>query len=391
MTETNLPMDSSKPGNAFSRRSFLKHSALATAGATVASNLPFVLTSHAAADEPIRVALVGCGGRGSGAAKNVLAAASNVKLVALADLFPEKIEQARQNFKDVPPENCFSGFDAYHKAIAVPGVNYVILATPPGFRPSQFQAAVAAGKHVFMEKPVATDAPGIRAVLAAGEVAKQKGLSVVAGTQRRHQASYLETVRRIQDGAIGDLTTLHAYWNGKGIWHRGDVGETEMEKQVRNWYHYIWLSGDHICEQHVHNLDVCNWIVNDHPAKCWGFGGRQCRTESGEIYDHFAVEYEYANGVRLISYCRQMPGEGNVSEWVAGTKGAAKPGEWIRPATGSPWRASRGPKNDAYVQEHTDLIQAIRNGKSLNEARNVAESTLTAIMGREAAYSGKNH
>jgi len=376
----------------FNRRQFI--SSLTAASATVAATFPSIITSHAAPDDPIRVAVVGCGGRGSGASGNVLDAAPNVKIVALADIFPDKVEKAREMMakklnQEVPAEHCFSGWDAYQKAIAVPGVNYVILATSPGFRPMHFKAAIEAGKHVFMEKPVATDAPGVRTVLAVGELAKQKNLCVVVGTQRRHSPNYMECVKRIQDGAIGDIVTLRAYWNGQGIWHRGDEGATEMERQIRNWYHYIWLSGDHICEQHIHNLDVCNWIMNDHPVKCWGMGGRQCRTGSGEIYDHFSIEYEYASGVKMFSFCRQMPGESNVSEAVNGSKGEAKPGDWIRPKEGSAWRASKTGIKDAFVTEHTDLITAIRTGQYINRAKGVAESTLTAIMGREAAYSGK--
>lgn len=368
-----------------SRRSFLSRTSVAAVAAT---QFPFVRTTHAASDDPIRVAVIGCGGRGSGAAKDVLSSAENVKVLALADIFPEQVERARQNFPDVPADQCFAGFDAYQKAISVPDVNYVVLATPPGFRPLHFRAAIEAGKNVFMEKPVATDCMGVRSVLETGEMATQKGLFVAAGTQRRHQSSYLESVKRIQDGAVGDIVTLRAYWNGGGIWHRGDRGETEMERQVRNWYHYVWLCGDHIVEQHVHNLDVCNWIMQAHPVRCWAMGGRQCRQGSGHIYDHFSVEYEYANGVRMFSFCRQMPGEGNVSEGVDGTLGTAQPGSWIRPKRGDAWRAPRGGSNP-YVQEHTDLIRSIRTGAPLNETRNVAESTLTAIMGREAAYSGQ--
>lgn len=373
------------PAPSWNRRSFLTRTTLAAAAV---SQFPFVRTTRAASDDPIRVGVIGCGGRGSGAAKNVVSAADNVKITALADIFPEQVEAAKKNFPEVPAEQCFSGFDAYKKLLSVPDLNYVILATPPGFRPYHFRAAIEAGKHVFMEKPVATDSPGIRLVLETGELARQKNLFVAAGTQRRHQSAYLDSVKRIQDGEIGEIITLRAYWNGGGIWHRGDKGETEMERQIRNWYHYVWLSGDHIVEQHVHNLDVCNWIMKDHPVKCWAMGGRQCRKGSGQIYDHFTVEYEYANGVRMFSFCRQMPGEGNVSEGVDGTLGRAQVGGWIKPRQGEGWRAPRGAK-DPYVQEHTDLIQAIRTGVPLNETKNVAESTLTAIMGREAAYSGK--
>jgi predicted dehydrogenase len=272
----------------------------------------------------------------------------------------------------------------------VPGVNYAILATPPGFRAAHFKACVEAGKNVFMEKPVAVDGAGCRVMYAAADLAKQKGLKVAVGTQRRHQAGYIETIKRLKEGAIGDVVTLRAYWvNGGPIWHRGEQGSTELEKQIRNWYHYIWLCGDHICEQHVHNLDVCNWIMNDHPVKCWGMGARQqLGDKSGEIWDNFAVEYEYPSGVRLYSYCGQIKRDwSSVSEGVAGTKGTANPGGSIQPKDGTAWRF-REKATDPYVQEHIDLINAIVKGTELNEAKQVTDSTLTAIMGREAAYSG---
>ena len=242
-----------------------------------------------------------------------------------------------------------------------------------------------------MEKPVAVDGPGCQVMYAAAEMAKQKNLKVAAGTQRRHQAGYIETIKRIKDGAIGDVVTLRAYWvNGGPIWHRGDQGSTELERQIRNWYHYIWLCGDHICEQHVHNIDVCNWIMNDHPVKCWGMGARQqLGDKSGEIWDNFAVEYEYANGVRMYSYCGQIKREwSSVSEGVQGTKGTANPSGHIQPKGGPVWRY-KGEAVGPYVQEHIDLINAIVNDTPLNEAKQVTDSTLTAIMGREAAYSGE--
>jgi len=224
----------------------------------------------------------------------------------------------------------------------------------------------------------------------AAEQSRAKNLKVAAGTQRRHQTSYLETIKRIKDGAIGDVVTLRAYWvNGGPIWHRGDHGNTELERQIRNWYHYIWLSGDHICEQHVHNLDVCNWIMEDHPTRCWGMGARQqLGNKSGEIWDNFGIEYEYPNGVHMYSYCGQIKREwSSVSEGVAGTKGTANPGGSLSPKDGQRWRF-RERQTDPYVQEHIDLINAILEDKPLNEAKQVTDSTLTAILGREAAYSG---
>ena len=313
------------------------------------------------------------------------------KIVGVADIFPKSAKKGAETF-GVPEDKTFSGFDAYQKVLALPGVNYAILATPPGFRASHFKAAIEAGKNVFMEKPVAVDGPGCQVMYAAAELSKQKNLKVAAGTQRRHQAPYVETIKRIKDGAIGDVVTLRAYWvNGGPIWHRGDEGDTELERQIHNWYHYIWLCGDHICEQHVHNLDVCNWIMGDHPVKCWGMGARQqLGNSSGEIWDNFAIEYEYANGVRLYSYCGQIKRDwSSVSEGVQGTKGTSDPGGRIQPKDGQMWRYRKQDSEvSPYVQEHIDLINAIVKGTDLNEAKQVTDSTLTAIMGREAAYSG---
>ncbi len=315
----------------------------------------------------------------------------------MADLFPEQARRGAENF-GVPQDKCFSGFDAYQKALAEPGVYYAILATPPGFRAVQFRACVDAGKHIFCEKPVAVDGPTARLMYESAELSKQKNLKVAAGTQRRHQASYIETIKRIHDGAVGDIVALRAYWvNGGPIWHYGEgqshygqhVGDTDLEKQLNNWYHYIWLCGDHICEQHVHNLDVANWLMQDHPVRCWGQGSRQqLGNKSGEIWDNFDVEYEYPNGVHLFSYCGQIKRDwASVSEGVIGSNGTADPHHMIRPKGGSVWRY-RAQEIDPYVQEHIDLINAIENDTPLNEAKQVTDSTMTAIMGREASYSG---
>src|SRR6266567_1447274 len=385
------------------RRQFLKNSSLATAGAVAAAGFPAVL--HAQAKRPINAIIIGIGGRGGGAGEDFLAAvkATGVdgKIVAVADLFPEQAMRGHKNF-GVPEDKCFSGFDAYKKAIEVPGVNYVIIATPPGFKPTQFKAAVEAGKHVFTEKPVAVDGPGCRIVYEAGELAKSKNLKIAAGTQRRYRPSYIETIKRLQDGAIGELVTLRAYWvNGGPIWWDGNkaryhqrMGTSDLEKQINNWYHYIWLCGDHIVEQHVHNLDVCNWLMQDHPVKCWGMGARQqLHGKSGEIWDNFAVEFEYPNGVRMYSYCGQIKREwSGIFEAVQGTKGSAELRDGhpnlIKPKDGEVWRAPNPKEDNGYVNEHRDLIRAIIEDKELNETRNVTDSTLTAIMGREAAYSG---
>jgi myo-inositol 2-dehydrogenase/D-chiro-inositol 1-dehydrogenase len=383
------------PTPAVSRRQFIKNSSLVAASAAAAVNFPSIL--HAQSRQPIRAVIIGLGGRGSGAGKDFLEGAklanADAKIVAVADMFPEKAATARENF-EVPADKCYSGFDAYQKALAVPGVNYAILATPPGFRPPHFKACIEAGKNVFMEKPVAVDGPGIRVIYAACEVAKNKNLKVAAGTQRRHRPSYIETVKRIHDGVIGDVMSVRTYWvNGGPIWHRGDQGATELEKQLRNWYHYIWLCGDHICEQHVHNLDVANWIMNDHPVKCWGMGARQqLDGQSGEIWDNFAVEYDYPNGVRLHAYCGQIKRSwSSVSEAARGASGSVELHDgrnYIKSKDGKVWRPEAVKQDNGYVNEHRDLIQAILEDKPLNEASQVADSTLTAIMGREAAYSG---
>jgi len=363
-----------------------------------AAGLPAIL--NAQTKPTMTAVIIGCGGRGTGAGGNFLEAAKlagvDAKIVGLADTFEDRIKGCRSELKklgqDIPESACFVGLDSYPKVLQLPGVNYAIIATPPGFKAAQFKACVEAGKNVFIEKPVAVDGPTCRIMYAAGEEAKKKNLKVVAGTQRRHQAGYLDTIKRIQDGAIGDIVTLRAYWvNGGPIWHRGDHGSSELEKQVNNWYHYIWLCGDHICEQHVHNLDVCNWIMKDHPVRCWGMGARQqLDNKSGEIWDNFAVEFQYPSGVRMYSYCGQIKrGWSSVSEGVAGTKGIADPSNWTQvkgeKRVGSTLKLQSG---DPYVQEHIDLINAIVKDTPLNEAKAVTDSTLTAIMGREAAYSG---
>jgi myo-inositol 2-dehydrogenase / D-chiro-inositol 1-dehydrogenase len=368
------------------RQDFLKSSTLAGAAA-LAAGLGIARSAHAAGGDQIKVSLIGCGGRGSGAAANCLNVKDNLKLVAMADAFEDRLTKSLEGLQrkyqdkvDVPKERQFVGFDAYQKAIDC-GVDLVLLATPPGFRPIHYAAAVKAGKHVFIEKPVAVDGPGIRQVLATAEEAKQKGLSTVCGLQRRHQASYLEGVKRIQDGAIGEIVLLRAYWNGSGIWFRPrKEGMTEMEYQMRNWYHFCWLCGDHICEQHVHNLDVCNWVKNDHPVKANGMGGRMASKDyRGEIYNYHIIEFEYADGSRMLSQCRQIPNCWNtVSEYVHGTKGSASPS--VR---------TRGRSANPYDQEHVDLVASIRDGKPLAEGVYGATSTMTAILGRAATYSGK--
>ena len=374
------------------RRQFLKNSSLAAVSAATVASFPAIL--NAQTKPPLNAIIIGLGGRGTGAGGNFLAAAKatgvEAKIVAAADIFPGPTDKAKENF-GVPTNKCFSGFDAYLKALEVPGVNYVIIATPPGFRPGIFTAAVAAGKNIFTEKPVAVDGPGARIMYAAGEAAKKKGLKVAAGTQRRHHAGYIETIKRIHDGAIGEVTDLRAYWvNGGPIWHRGTKGATDLEQQINNWYHYIWLCGDHCVEQHVHNIDICNWVANATPVKAWGMGARQMLgNQTGEIWDNFAFEFEYANGVRMHSYTGQIKRDFTaVSEAVVGTNGTSNPAGSIRPTNGKAWRFESKGMVDPYEQEHIDLINAIVHDKELNETKTVTDSTLTAIMGRESAYSG---
>ncbi len=378
-----------------SRRDFLKTSGIALAGG-VAASLGVVPAVHAAGSDEIRVGLIGCGERGTGATQNCLESSPGVKIVAMGDVFKDHIEKSLKNLEkfadkiDVPEDRQFVGFDAYEKVLAS-DVNYVILATPPGFRPLHLKAAVAAGKNIFAEKPVGVDGPAIRSVLETYEEAKSKGLAIGVGTQRRHQIGYLETLKRIHGGAIGDVTEARVYWNQGPIWvHPRQDGWSDMEWQLRNWYYFTWLCGDHIVEQHVHNLDVANWAIGSHPISAVGLGGRQVRTgpEYGNIYDHFAIDYEYTNGVRVASYARQMPNcENNVSEALVGTKGFCQVNKYE--ITGAHAWKFPDKDNRPYVQEHADLIAAIRAGKPYNELKNVAESTMTAILGRMAAYTGK--
>ncbi len=317
---------------ALSRREFLKVSAGAVAGSLVAS-LPIHAFAHAYGSDRLRVGLIGCGGRGTGAAIDAVNAGEGIEIYAMGDIFPDRLNASRQilneQIKDhmnVSDDRCFTGVDNY-KGVIQSGVDIVILATPPAFRPIHFREAVQAGKHVFMEKPVAVCPAGVRLMFEMGELASQKGLSVVAGTQRRHDPSYRETIQRIQDGAIGRIVSASCYWNQGGLWHvERQPGWTDTEWQLRNWLYFTWLSGDHIVEQHIHNIDVINWVLGAHPVSAMGMGGRQVRTEPhfGHIYDHFAVEFEYPGGIRVLSMCRQIDGCANfIGERVVGTDGTA--------------------------------------------------------------------
>jgi myo-inositol 2-dehydrogenase/D-chiro-inositol 1-dehydrogenase len=293
---------------------------------------------------------------------------------------------------DVPAERRFVGFDAYQGVLAS-DIDVVCIATPPHFRPQHFEAAIAAGKHVFLEKPVAVDAPGVRKVLAAAELAKQKKLAVVSGLQRHHQNGYLEAMQRIHAGQLGKLLYARCSWNMGSLWHRGrDPKWSDMEWQLRNWLYFTWLSGDHIVEQHVHNIDVVNWALKGHPLRARGMGGRQVRTDAkwGNIFDHHAVQFEYQDGFMCFSECRQIDGCANdVSEHVYGADGACHmdSGNW-RIEGKNAWKFA-GQGNDPYQTEHDDLFASIRSGNLLNEGQMVAESTMSAILGRMATYTGK--
>jgi myo-inositol 2-dehydrogenase / D-chiro-inositol 1-dehydrogenase len=396
-----------------SRRMFLKTASATWAGAALTGITP--ASVHAASDETIKVALIGCGNRGAGAAIQALSTVGPVKLWAMADAFADRLQACLDVMKrgversydrdatasvadrlDVPPERQFVGLDGYRKAID--SADVVLLTEPPGFRPKHFEYAIKAGKHVFMEKPVATDVAGVKRVLAAAEEAKRKGLKVGVGLQRHHEPVYHQAIQKFRDGAIGDLMAMRCYWNtgfpGKTTIPRGDM--TEFEYQVRNWYFFTWLGGDHICEQHVHNLDVCNWVREGHPVEAQGQGGRQMRVgkEYGDIYDHHMVEFTYADGLKMHSQCRQIPGcWTQVGESLTGTRGTLDMAVAASIFEGGKrtWRSKQSPmgRKGAYQIEHDVLFDAIRNGKPHNEAEYGAMSTMTGILGRMATYSGK--
>jgi myo-inositol 2-dehydrogenase / D-chiro-inositol 1-dehydrogenase len=399
---TNIPDAGSGPT---SRRDFIRASSILMAGGAVSGGLGLARAVHAQGTDVIRIGLVGCGSRGSAAAGEALNAAGGpVELVALADVFPDKLQQAYRRIKGehpdktrVDPERRFVGLHAYRDLLAT-DVDLVILATPPGFRPLHFAAAVEAGKHVFLERPVAVDVPGVRRVLSAGAAARDKRLAVAVGLQRRHDAAYQETVQQLHNGIIGDLITLRVYWNGTGVRPRARRrGQTELEYQLRNWYFFHWLSGDHIVEQHVDNLDVGNWLVQDHPQSTNAQGGREVRKRCGEhgldfgqIYDHFFCEYRYGGGTRMFSQCRHMRNcWNNVSEHVDAAAGYADiSGGKIYDRAGTMiWQA--GSRRAGHQQEFDDLLTALRAGRIPQEAEYGAASTMTAILGRMAAYGGR--
>jgi predicted dehydrogenase len=381
-----------------SRRDFLK----TAAGAATLAAVP---NAHAAGSDVLRVGLIGCGDRGTGAATQALAADSNVQLVAMADAFEDRVNQSLEILQktenisakvSVKPDHRFVGFNAYRELLGS-GVDVVLLCTPPHFRPIHLRAAVEAGKHVFAEKPVGVDAPGVHSVLKSCELARSKGLSVVSGLCLRSDNGFRETVRRIHDGVIGDVVSLFANDYRSGRWDKPrQPGWTDMLYQMRNWYNFTWLSGDFNVEQHVHYLDVCAWVMKEkYPVKAVGMGGRQVLTgpEYGQIYDHFSVVYEYADGAKFVSNCRQQPRcKNDMSCQVLGTKGRAQFAERRKGlrilSAGSEW-VFEGPQNQMYQTEHDELFASIRNGKPINNGEYMARSTLLAIMGRMAAYTGQ--
>jgi predicted dehydrogenase len=399
-------MSTDQPNKSASRREFVKQSTL-LAGGVLAAPLISGANVFSGADDTIKVALIGCGGRGTGAIREALLTKQNVKLVAMADAFRDRLDRAYSRITsiedkergiklkdriDVPEERKFTGFDAYLKAI--PLADVVILATPPGFRPVHFAEAIKQNKHVFMEKPVATDPEGVKKVLEAAAIAKQKKLNVVVGLQRHYQTSYRELFKR--KDLIGDITSAQAWWNNDGVWvNKRKPGQTEMEYQMRNWYYFVWLCGDHICEQHIHNIDVINWFKGGYPVKAQGMGGRQVRkgVDHGEIFDHHYVEYHYADGSILNSQCRHIPGTmSKVDELLIGTKGKIQCGaaNIVDPKGKVLFQFDKEKENDAYQNEHDELFAALAKGEyKFADAENGAKSSMTAILGRMATYSGQ--
>lgn len=390
-----------------SRREFVKKTSL-IAGSLAA--LPFVSKSqpvNTSVDDAIKIALIGCGGRGTGAAMQALLTKQNVKLVAMADAFRDRVDQCFNALTDadneegnvsdrvaVPEENKFVGFDGYKKAIALADV--VILTTPPGFRPIHFEEAVRLGKHVFMEKPVATDPAGIKRVLDAAIIARQKKLNVVVGLQRHYQNSYRELYKKYKEGVIGDIVSAQAWWNNEGVWvNPRQYNQTEMEYQMRNWYYFNWLCGDHIVEQHIHNIDVVNWFKGGYPVRAQGMGGREVRKgkEFGEIFDHHYVEFTYADGTVLNSQCRHIKGTmSKVDELIMGTKGNIYFGaaNMVDRKGKVLYQYDRTKENNPYQTEHDELFAAIAKKEyKFDDTDNGARSTMTSILGRMATYSGK--
>ena len=389
----------------FNRRTFIGAVATVGAGAVLASckkSYPPVSFVDTAPDGPVlKAGLIGCGERGTGAALNFLKAGPNLKIVAMGDLFQDHLDKSRATLtqkaqQQIADDHCFTGFDAYKKVLAS-DVDLVICATPPHFRPLHFDAAVDAKKHCFIEKPCAVDAPGVRSVLATGQKAAAYNLCVVAGTQRRHDRAYKETYSRVSNGAIGQIVGAYARWNGGPLWYVQKKKEwSDMEAMIRDWCNWRWLSGDHICEQHVHNLDAVLWFTGMNPTSVIGCGGRVQKV-TGDQYDFFSLQYAYPNGGILESMCRQIDGcQQDVSEYVVGTEGYTNCKNTIYDLSNKVvWKYQEQGQEpgktrvNPYDQEHVDLVTAIRTNQPINEAEHVAHATLAAVMGRTAAYTGK--
>ncbi len=388
-----------------SRRAFIGSVAAAGAAAVSAANIraqstqvqlekPVEVTPKAADGRLLKAGLIGCGGRGRGAAVNFLDAGPNLQVVALADVFADRVADARRVLKDqrgqeIADSHCFTGFDAYRKLIAS-DVDIVIHATPPHFRPMHMAAVVDAGKHLFMEKPAAVDVPGVQAVMQTAERAASLGLSIVTGTQLRRDLARIEVWKRVRDGAIGDIRSARAIRNQGALWYRTPQPDwSDMEYMIRDWVNWTWLSGDIIVEQHIHHLDAMLWVLGKTPIKATGMGGH-ARRRTGDQFDFFSIDYEYDNGVHMHSTIRQLNGCANVREEVfVGTTGSANLDGVIYDLAGRPVWKYQGPVNNALVQEHVDWVTSIRTGKPVNTAKETARSTLMAIMGRDSAYSGK--
>jgi predicted dehydrogenase len=398
-------MMAEQQGSSNHRRTFLKKSAAGALGGAVLTSLNSLPTLHAAGGDVIRVGLIGCGGRGTGAAVNAMRADANMQLVAMCDIFPDRLEHSRKVLQqqakqqemagkvNVTDELCFTGFDGY-KQLVNSDIDLVLLCTPPHFRPMQLRAAIEANKHVFCEKPVAVDPTGVRSVLETVEMAKQKDLNLVSGLCWRYDLGVRATMEQIKEGAIGDIQTIQENYLTGTLWHRGRNPEwSEMEYQVRNWLYFTWLSGDHIVEQHIHSLDKALWLMDDQPPKVvFGLGGRQTRTEEkwGHVYDHFSVCYEWENGAKTFAFTRQMSGcSNNVEDYVQGTRGSARILQHSVTGADKSWRY-RGPKPSMYDIEHKELFAAIRSGKTINNGTYMSYSTMLAILGREVCYTGKH-
>jgi len=387
-----------------SRRDFLKTTTAGAAAAGVASSLGIARSAHAAGQEVVKIAFIGCGGRGTGACRDALIAKGPNKLIVMADVFKDRLDKSLRNLQrideikdkiDVPADRQFIGFDAYKMALQS-DADMVLLTTPPGFRPMMYEAAVKAGKHVFMEKPCCVDGPGYRQLVAANKIAKDKDLCVGVGLQRHHQKSYQEGIQKIHDGAIGDVEYVRTYFNMPGAGHsdRGKpAGMPELEWQIRHWGVFTWMSGDHIVEQAIHEIDIANWILRGHPLKANGMGGRQVRTGrgNGQIFDHHFVEYEYEGGVKHWAQARQQGGTWQeVSDNAKGTKGEMTVGFGPYGQGGKGYtQKHKWVTNNPYEQEHQDLLDAILSGKTQYEGDYAADSSLTAVLGRMATYSGQ--